>query len=39
MEQAGWGPQELRRKVTPGECPEFIDAAVGIYEGEPFFGP
>jgi catechol 2,3-dioxygenase-like lactoylglutathione lyase family enzyme len=43
MEQVGWDgkprPQELRRRVAPGEWPESIVPPADVYQGEPFFGP
>ncbi|HEX9808849.1 MAG TPA: VOC family protein [Alphaproteobacteria bacterium] len=43
MEQIGWNgmprPAHLRRKVTPGEWPETLEATSDTYMGEPFFGP
>jgi catechol 2,3-dioxygenase-like lactoylglutathione lyase family enzyme len=43
MEQVGWDgrprPADQRRRVTPGEWPETIEAAPDAFMGEPFLGP
>ena len=43
MEQVGWDgrprPADARRKVTPGEWPETVEAASDSFMGEPFLGP
>ena len=43
MEQLGWDakprPASQRRKITPGEWPETLDALPDSYMGEPFLGP
>ncbi len=43
MEQVGWDgkprPASERRKVTPSDWPETIEAASDAFMGEPFLGP
>ena len=43
MEQIGWDgkprPAAARRKVTPGQWPEAVEALSDSYAGEPFIGP
>jgi len=43
MEQLGWDgrprPNEMRRKLSNGDWPEFLEPMSDTYQGEPYLGP